>query len=1104
MLYVFATMPAQNKTLFAKWSLNEYTIVFQENGGSHVPDLVAPYTSEINAPTEPLKTGHSFDGWYSDAELTLSYSFDTMPLEGITLYAKWTINDYTISFDENGGSTVEDITEPYGTSLLEPSDPSRTGYLFDGWYVSEDWITIYVFATMPAENITLYAKWTEIQYTMTFVENDGSNVEDITASYGASISAPANPTKTGYTFDGWYSDLELTVAYVFTTMPINGITLYAKWTINEYTLTYYSVDEIDVALLSTANHSIIVSTSGRVYTVGYGTYGALGNNTTTSTTILQDITARFGFHPGETTTAVHATRYGTSFLLTSEGRVFSWGYNINGILANGTQSTGSTIPVDVTNRFALNANEIIESITIGYQSGFAITSDDRIFAWGYNGNAGLLFVNSQSPSIALTPIHVTASFGLASGETIVQIETGDSLSIALTSNGRVLTVGYGGCIGNGTSSSSYVAVDITSYIAFLSGETIVKVETGDAFAGALTSNGRIFVWGSNYYYQLGDETKTDRLTPIDTTPKFELNSGETIIDIRFNRKTGAAITNQGRVFTWGENDQYEIGDGTTTDRVGATNIDAYFKLYVGESIIAFGSQENASMIVKTSLGRWFGWGFNGYGALHSSMTSRTTPQHVVYAGESPILIETYDYNESLLLITPSRTGHTFGGWFQDSARTTAYVTTLMPSSNQIVYAKWTINNYTVVFDSNGGSAVTTWSYNYGTSIGQPASTKTGYTLEGWYENPELTMRYQFIEIEDRNLTLYAKWTANTYLIQYLPDQETTEIVSVDGGIRHGIALTTSHQVYTWASNNYGQVGNGTTTDQSTPLNITRFFGLVGAEHIVQVSAGDGHNIALSSTGRVFTWGYGIHGELGYGGTANRLTPTDITAQFKLSDDVITYVQAGVYNSFAISQNGQVFAFGYNSYAQIGDGTNVNRLKPVNITARFALEESEVITSISFSSMTAAAMTSNHRFFTWGAASSYGTLASGTTSVRYVPGLATQHFGLAVDETITLFTLGGLHGIAVTSAGRVLTWGYNNVGQLGDNSTTTRTLPVDITAAFGFASGESVVSVAASYDASQIVTSTGRVFVFGNNYYGQLGHRQSRAARSRRVDLAFRA
>ena len=125
---------------------------------------------------------------------------------------------YTLTFDTNGGSAIAPITQDYGTAITAPADPTKTGYTFAGW-------TPAIPATMPAENMTIKAKWTMNQYTLTFDTNGGSTIAPITQDYGTAITAPADPTKTGYTFAGWTPAIP-------TTMPAENLTVTAQWRYN--------------------------------------------------------------------------------------------------------------------------------------------------------------------------------------------------------------------------------------------------------------------------------------------------------------------------------------------------------------------------------------------------------------------------------------------------------------------------------------------------------------------------------------------------------------------------------------------------------------------------------------------------------------------------------------------------------------------------------------------------------------------------------------------------------------------------------------------------------------------------------------------------------
>ena len=206
-----------NKEYWAKWEINQYTITFDTNGGSEIAPITQDYGTEITAPDNPTRKGYTFKGW--DKEIP-----ETMPADNITVKAQWGINQYTITFDTNGGSEIASITQDYGTKITAPDNPTRKGYTFKGWDKE-------IPETMPAENITVKAQWEINQYTITFDTNGGSEIAPITQDYGTEITAPDNPTRKGYTFKGWDKEIP-------ETMPAENITVKAQWEINQYTITF--------------------------------------------------------------------------------------------------------------------------------------------------------------------------------------------------------------------------------------------------------------------------------------------------------------------------------------------------------------------------------------------------------------------------------------------------------------------------------------------------------------------------------------------------------------------------------------------------------------------------------------------------------------------------------------------------------------------------------------------------------------------------------------------------------------------------------------------------------------------------------------------------
>ena len=207
----FADAVTEALTLTAKWQLNQYTITFDTAGGSEVPSITQDYGTAITAPANPTKTGYTFAGW----DKTIP---TTMPAENMTITARWQVNQYTITFKpENGGQDIV-IKQDYGTAITAPANPTKTGYTFAGWDKT-------IPTAMPAENMTITARWQVNQYTITFKPENGGQDIVIKQDYGTAITAPANPTKTGYTFAGWDKTIP-------STMPAENITLTARWTEN--------------------------------------------------------------------------------------------------------------------------------------------------------------------------------------------------------------------------------------------------------------------------------------------------------------------------------------------------------------------------------------------------------------------------------------------------------------------------------------------------------------------------------------------------------------------------------------------------------------------------------------------------------------------------------------------------------------------------------------------------------------------------------------------------------------------------------------------------------------------------------------------------------
>ncbi|MCL6664217.1 InlB B-repeat-containing protein [Paenibacillus amylolyticus] len=237
---------ARNMALFAHWTVNNYTVTYDANysgAGTATTETVA-YGAKASEPNPaPTRESYTFAGWYTDpTDPATLWNFSSNTVTGnMTLYAHWTVNNYTVTYDANysGAGTATTETVAYGAKASEPNPaPTREGYTFAGWYTdATDPATQWNFSSNTVTgNMTLYAHWTVNNYTVTYDANysGAGTATTETVAYGAKASEPnPAPTRAGYTFAGWYTDAtDPTFKWNFASDVVEGdVTLYAHWTV---------------------------------------------------------------------------------------------------------------------------------------------------------------------------------------------------------------------------------------------------------------------------------------------------------------------------------------------------------------------------------------------------------------------------------------------------------------------------------------------------------------------------------------------------------------------------------------------------------------------------------------------------------------------------------------------------------------------------------------------------------------------------------------------------------------------------------------------------------------------------------------------------------
>ena len=229
-----------NITLTAKWT-QDTSITYVLNGGTNSANNPTSVSVESKTITlaNPTRSGYTFGGWYTSSDFSGSAvtQISGSSSQSITLYAKWIVISYTITYYLNGGTNNSD--NPTSVSVesetITLASPTKNGYVFDGWYTSSDFSgsAVTQISSSTSQSITLYAKWIVVSYKITYYLNGGTNNSDNPTSYTVEIETItlANPTRSGYTFDGWYKSANFSGSALsqITKGTYGNITLYAKW-----------------------------------------------------------------------------------------------------------------------------------------------------------------------------------------------------------------------------------------------------------------------------------------------------------------------------------------------------------------------------------------------------------------------------------------------------------------------------------------------------------------------------------------------------------------------------------------------------------------------------------------------------------------------------------------------------------------------------------------------------------------------------------------------------------------------------------------------------------------------------------------------------------
>lgn len=699
-------------------------------------------------------------------------------------------------------------------------------------------------------------------------------------------------------------------------------------------------------------HTCAVSVEGAAKCWGRNKHGQLGDGTNTDSNTPVNVS---GLESGVTAIVVGSEH---TCALTEGGGVKCWGLNQRGQLGDDTEKDRN-VPVDVE-----GLEDGVLTISAGVEHTCAITAEGGAKCWGSGENGRL---GNDSNSSSWTPVDVV---GLNSG--VTAIAAGGTHTCALTIEGGAKCWGDndGGQLGDGTTSTSYTAVDVVG----LDGSATSI--TAGAHTCALMANGEIKCWGYNSYGQLGDGTTTNRNIPVDV-----IGLGDSMIAIGIGGRHTCALTAGGGIKCWGRNEYGQLGDGTISNR--NTPVDV---IDLSDSMIAIAGNVGHSCAVSAN-GVIMCWGNNRDGQLGDG-----TDLH------RHIPVDDIDFGSDATAITAGGS-HTCaltaeGGakcWGDNEAGQVGDDTNLQRSTP-----------VDVVGLESGVMAIAAGRYKHSCALTASGIVKCwGHNGVGQLGDGTTTQRNVPVDVVGLE----------------------SGVTAIAAGYDHTCALTNEGGVKCWGYNDYGQLGDGTTTMSKTPVDVV---GL--SSGVIAITAGNDHTCALTTAGGTKCWGSNFSGRLGDGTSTHRNMPVDVVGLISGVSAII----AGNGHTCALMVSGGGKCWGNNHYGQLGDGTKSTHYTPVDVEG---LEGA--LTGIAIGYDYTCALAAEGGVKCWGR-NFYGQFGNGTTMDSSIP---VDVSGLH-RNTLAVAT-GQVHACALVGEGVPKCWGWDSQGQLGIGSNVQSLTPVEI-------------------------------------------------------------
>jgi alpha-tubulin suppressor-like RCC1 family protein len=741
-----------------------------------------------------------------------------------------------------------------------------------------------------------------------------------------------------------------------------------------------------------------------LFTWGNGAQGQLGDNTTIQkSSPVQTVAGGTNWQQ---------LQCGTSSFgcIKTNGTLWMWGHNVSGQLGN-SSTIGRSSPVQTVSGGTNWKQVSVGGWNPASQTSGAIKTDGTLWMWGSNSSGAIGNNNTISQS---SPVQT-----IAGGTNWKFIAASGTNSAAIKTDGTLWTWGANtfGTMGDNSTINRSSPVQTVA-----SGTNWKYVTANNSITACIKTDGTLWLWGYNAIGVLGDNSTINRSSPVQTVA-----GGTNWKQVSMGYRQMAAVKTDGTLWMWGSNSSGNLGDNTTIDRsspvqtiAGGTNWKQ-----VSAGLDSTGSAGLSTAAIKTNGTLWT-WGRNTSAQLGDNTTiNRSSPVQTIASGFNWISVSAAAVAMAALI---------------DFSTDYLYIPSLSPATQTVSGSVGTAIASTTAYTATYFSGNISYSISPALPTGLLINSSTG-VISG---------------------TPTAVGNPISYTV--------TAVGSLAGNATAIITIGVGASLWSWGrgtnANGGGFLGDNTTISKSSPVQTSS-----GTSTWSQLSYSDSMSGAIKNAGTLWMWGGNSYGQLGDNTTINRSSPVQTVA----GTSIWKNLASSYLFTAGIKTDGTLWTWGYNGWGNLGNNSTTNTSSPIQTIAG-GTNWSQLPDHCALTTFTMAAIKTDGTLWTWGQ-NSTGALGNNTTISRSSPVQT-----IASGTNWRQVSVGYKSIAAIKTDNTLWLWGDNSVGNLGDNSAIARSSPVQTISA-----GTNWSQVSAGYQFVGAIKTDGTLWMWGKNNFGQLGN-----------------